>query len=145
MTLNPTSSNVPHIFITIVHESQISLRFALWPALFEIQAILRQVHWMTPNWPWTLQCQITLYYITTVPESQISLHFALQPAVLELQAILRHVHRMTSKWPWILLGQRYTTYVLLVSPSLKFWSVLLYDQRFPWYSTLYKIPHWLPY
>ena len=29
-------------------------------SLFNIQAILRQVHRMTPNWPWTLQDQITL-------------------------------------------------------------------------------------
>ncbi len=136
--LEPYKVKLPYICITSVHDSQTLVRFALRPALFEIQATLRQVHRMTPNWPWTLQCQITLYYITTVPESQISLRFALQPEVLELQAILRHVHWMTSKWPWTLLGQRYTTYVLLVSPSPKFCSVLLYDQRFPWYSTFYN-------
>ncbi len=48
MTLNPTSSNVPHIFITIVPESQISLRFAILPAIFNIQAYLGQVHQITP-------------------------------------------------------------------------------------------------
>ncbi len=55
--LDLTSSNVPHIFITIVPESQISLRFALRPAFFNIQAIWRQVHRMIPKWPWTLQGQ----------------------------------------------------------------------------------------
>ena len=57
MTLNPTNSNVLHIFITIVPESQVSLRFALRPAFFNVQAILRQVHQMTPKWHWTLQGQ----------------------------------------------------------------------------------------
>ena len=54
-------------------------------AIFEIQAILRQVHWMTSNWPWTLQGQITLSSITTLHESQIPLSFALRPAVFELR------------------------------------------------------------
>ncbi len=95
--LEPHKVKLPYICITSVRDSQILVRFALWPALFEIQAILRQVHRMTPNWPWTL------------------------------------------------LGQRYTTYVLLVSPSPKFCSVLLYDQRFPWYRTFYNSPlHSLP-
>ncbi len=136
--LEPHRVKLPYICITSVRDYQILVRFALWPALFEIQA--RQVHRMTPNWSWILQCQITLYYITTVPECQISLRFALWPAVLELQAILRHVHRITSKLPWTLLGQRYTTYVLLVSPTPKFCFVLLYEQRFPWYSTFYNSP-----
>ncbi len=47
----------PYTFITIVPESQISLCFALRPAFFNKQAILRQVHRMTPKWPWTLQGQ----------------------------------------------------------------------------------------
>ncbi len=49
MTLNPTRSKVPHICFTSTHGSQISLRFALRPAVLEIQAILRQVHRMTPR------------------------------------------------------------------------------------------------
>ncbi len=32
-------SKVPHIHITIKPGSQISLRFALWPAVVELQAI----------------------------------------------------------------------------------------------------------
>ncbi len=58
---------LPYICITSVRDSQISLRFALRPALFETQAILRQVHQMTSNWPWTLQRQITLYLYNNCP------------------------------------------------------------------------------
>ncbi len=69
MTLNPTSSIVPHIFITTVPESQISLRFALRPAFFNIQAILRQVHQMTPKWPWILQGHRYPIYVLLVSMS----------------------------------------------------------------------------
>ncbi len=125
MTLNAKRSYVPHICATSIHESQISLHFALWTAVFEIQAILRQVHRMTPN-DLTLQGQIAHTCITTLPESQISLNFTVQ-VDFDIQAILRQVHRMTPKWAWTLQGQRYPTYVSLIFPSLKFWSVLLYD------------------
>ena len=77
---------------------------------------------------------------TTVPEPQISLHFVLRPAIFELQAIFRQVHRMTPKGSWTLQDQRYTTYVLLVSSSPKFHSVLLYDQPFSKYRTFYNYP-----
>ncbi len=45
MTLNPTRSSVPHICITSIPESQISVLFTLWPAV----AVLRQVRQMTLN------------------------------------------------------------------------------------------------
>ncbi len=46
MTLNPTRSNAPHVFVTSVTESQISFHFALRPAVFEL-------HFKTnaPKWP----------------------------------------------------------------------------------------------
>ena len=66
VTLNQARSNYP-LCMTSVRDSQISLRFALRPALFKIQAILRQVHQMTPNWPWALQRQITLYLYNNCP------------------------------------------------------------------------------
>ncbi len=34
---------------------KISPQFSLRPAVFELQTILRHVHWTTPEWPWTLQ------------------------------------------------------------------------------------------
>ncbi len=42
MTLNITRSYVPHIYVTSILESQFSRHFALRPAVFELQAILRQ-------------------------------------------------------------------------------------------------------
>ena len=56
-----------YICIISVRDSQISLRFTLRPALLEIQAILRKVHQMTPNWLWILQRQITLYLYNNCP------------------------------------------------------------------------------
>ena len=52
---------LPYICVTGIPNSQISPRFALRPVVFELHTILRQVHWMTPNWHSTLQRQITLY------------------------------------------------------------------------------------
>ncbi len=67
ITLNPTRSNVPHICVPSIHESQILLRFVLRPAFFEIQAILRHMQQMTPKWPWTLQGQWCCIYVVTSP------------------------------------------------------------------------------
>ncbi len=58
--------------------------------------------------------------VSGIRESHISLRVALRRARFEVQAILRQVHRMTPKWPQTLQSHRYTTYVLLVSPSPKF-------------------------
>ena len=75
MTLNPTRSKVPHICVTSIPESQISVRFALRPAIFELQAILRQVDRMTPKRPRLLECERCPIYVTNNPGSQISPHF----------------------------------------------------------------------
>ena len=80
MTLDTTKSYVPHIYhayATSIHESQISLRFALQPAVSEIQAILRQVNWMTPKWHWTPQGHMCHIYVTSIHEPQISLNVKL--------------------------------------------------------------------
>ena len=59
MTLNIKSSRVTHRHATITPPppSRISLRFAPWSSVFELQAILRQLLQMTPKWNWTLKCQ----------------------------------------------------------------------------------------
>ena len=44
----------PIYMFTATPDFQISLRFSL-RTVFELQAILRQVHQMTPKWPWTLK------------------------------------------------------------------------------------------
>ena len=96
MTLNPTMSNIPYICDITIHESQISVRFTHHPAVFETQAILRQVLRMTPTWPWTLQGQMYPHiFVASIHDSQISLSFVLWPAVFEIEVILRPVYRMT--------------------------------------------------
>ncbi len=62
-TLNTKRSNVPHTHVVTNPESQISLCFALWVAIFELQAILRQVHQKTPKWPGTLEGHMHPIYI----------------------------------------------------------------------------------
>ncbi len=72
LTLNPTRSNhTTYICITSVPESPISLHFSVRPATVEIQAILRQLHWMTPKWPWSLQGQRYPIYVLLVSTSHI--------------------------------------------------------------------------
>ncbi len=89
--------------------SQISILFALRPAIFELQAILRQAHRLTPKWLWMLKGQRYPIYMLQL----LSLKFhslPLQPADFELQAILKQAHRMTPKWHWTIKGQRYPIY-----------------------------------
>ena len=52
---------------TSVPESQISVRFALRQAIFQIEAILGQVHRMTPMTHWTLQGQIYPILVSMSP------------------------------------------------------------------------------
>ncbi len=88
MTLNTTKSYVPHIYVTSIHKSRISRRFALRWLKY------RSFGDKCTEWP-----QIEPYnvkspykYITTVPESQISRRCALRPAIFELRAILRQTN-----------------------------------------------------
>ncbi len=55
ITLNTKRSNVSHIHVTATPDSQISVSFALRPAVSEHQAILRQVRRMTPPPPFDLE------------------------------------------------------------------------------------------
>ena len=102
--LEPCKVKVPYICITSIPDSQISLRFALWPGVFEIQAILS-----APNDSKmtliTTRSYVPHIYATSIHESQISLHFAPRRSIFEIKAMLRQVHRMTSNWPWTLQGQ----------------------------------------
>ncbi len=143
MTLNPTSSNVPHIFITIVPESQISLRFALRPAFFNIQAILRQVHQMTPKWPWTLQGHrypINVLLVSTSPKfHSVSLYD-------KQFSGYRPFWEKCTKWPQIDLEHyklKCSPYVLIVPMIPKFHSVSLYKAVFIRYRAFWdKCTEW---
>ncbi len=69
--LEPYKVKLRYIYVL-----QISTRpkfhcFALRRAVFELQAILRKVHWMTPKWPWTLQghrYQINVLLVSMSPK-----------------------------------------------------------------------------
>ncbi len=135
----------PQICVTGMLESQISLRFTLPPAVFDLLAILRQVHWMPPKWPWALQGQ--RYPIYAVSESQISVRFVVQRTIFALQVILR---QMTPKWHWTL--PPYIRYWYRVSNFTQFHSTIsrgwvicyfetsgLDDPKWSWNNTITHI------
>ena len=49
-------------------ETQLSLRFTLWPAILKIQGCRKSsMHQMTPEWPQALKCQTYLVYTEYSP------------------------------------------------------------------------------
>ncbi len=86
LTLNTTGyTYVPHICVTSI-QSHISFSFALRPAVFKIQAILRTCTEWSETYLELYHVKLPDINVTTVPESQISPRVALRPAVFELQA-----------------------------------------------------------
>ena len=84
-----------------VDGSIISICFRSVGNLFELQAILREVHRMVPKMTLnTTRSKVPHICFTSVHGSQISASFALQPVVLELQAI----SDKCSEWPQISLN-----------------------------------------
>ncbi len=57
ITFNTNSSKYTPYIVYCTTLSTKFTRFALQPSIFELQAILRQVHWITPKLPWTLKGQ----------------------------------------------------------------------------------------
>ncbi len=76
LTLNTTKSKVPYICVTTVPESQISVRFALRPAIFELHVIL------TLN---TTRSKVPPICVTNVQSPKY------QPILLYDQPVLRHM------------------------------------------------------
>ncbi len=72
MTLNTKRSKVPHIHACNNYPQVPNFTpFHSTVRRFELQAILRQVHWMTPKWPWRLIGQrypIHVLYISLSPK-----------------------------------------------------------------------------
>ena len=104
INLNTTRWNVPHICVTSVYNNQISVSFALRPAVFDLQAILRKLHRNDPKMTLNPTRSMHPTCVASIRESQISLRFVLRPALIDIQATLRQVHWMTPKWPWTLQG-----------------------------------------
>ncbi len=138
MTINPTKSNVPHIYITSVPESHILLSFALRPEFSRYMQFWNICTELLHIDLEPYKAKLSYICVTALPESQISLHFALPPPVFEIQAIFRQVSRMTLNWPRTLQGRMYLIYVLLVSTSPIFHSFSLYDQPFSSYRLFWQ-------
>ncbi len=119
MTLNIKRFKVPHV--QLPPKSHISILFALRSAVFQLQTILRQVHWTTPN---DLKHYKVEGFPYTYPPSQNAIRFSLRPAVFELQVILRQVHRVTLNDKTLKVKGTPYTY------PAKFQSVLPYVQPF---------------
>ncbi len=74
--------------------SQISLRFALRPALFPIHGWKSQMHRITLHWPWTLNLP---WYTKYFPWGPNCGHFHLRPAIFEIQCSRKsEMHWITS-------------------------------------------------
>ncbi len=74
--------------------------FRLWPAFSPLHSILRQLHRITTQWPWTLctRSDATNICVISVVVSRISLRFALRPAAFQT------VTRYRSRHPSNVLG-----------------------------------------
>ena len=77
------------IYVHVRHASpkyQTSIHSTLWPAIFELQAILRQAHHMTQN---DLEhSQVKCIHCTRTPKFQISFCFPLWLAISKIPAII---------------------------------------------------------
>ena len=144
--LNPTRSPVPHIGVTSIHESHISLRFGLWPAVFKIQAILKKK--TTPTDP----------KMTLNPTGQIHhIHVLLVSMTPKFRSIslydqpfskYRQFWGKCTEWPqndlkpYKVKGTSYVFYyyprvcVLSISLSIKFHLIFLDDQPFSRYNVV---------
>ena len=99
----------PHVFI-VAPSIKRSVRFALRPSVFNMQAILRQVQRMITNALDDPKMKLNTIRqpahhicVTSVLKSYIQVLFTPWPAIYVLQDILRIiVDRMTPKWPWTL-------------------------------------------
>ena len=91
------------IYVLLVSQSlEISLHFSLRNTVFEIQAILRQVHWMTSKWPKNLQGQVYPIYVLLVSKSPKFISFALRPA--SCCSVAGHFEKGASNYPKMTLN-----------------------------------------
>ncbi len=118
-------TKVPHTFLVVFHSLKIQF-FSLWPVIFKLQAILRQVHRIIhPNNNRNLlHCNMkaTLhmccYKVTGIP------NFILWRSIFKIQ-----VHRMTPECPNYWTVNRHPENTNL-PPPLKVCSVSFNDQPF---------------
>ncbi len=120
------------MYVTITSESQSSIHFTIWLTMFELQAIVRWVHQMSPNWLQTLKGRrypIYILQLPPIPNLSLSLYGYLFSSY-------RSFWDKCTEWPKNDL-QRYPIYMLQLPPGPKFHSVSLYGQPFSNYR------HWM--
>ncbi len=130
MNLKPTRASVPLTCVTSIHEVPNFIRFALRPAVVELQPFWEKCTKWPQNDLERYKVNLLLHTcITSVPDSQISIPFAVRPAVFETQAIW---YKFT-KWPQTSLEPYKVNllYTFITSvPNSQISLRLLYDQLF---------------
>ncbi len=132
LTLSPTTSNIYHICVTSIHESQHLFGFALRTAAFETQASLKKnVHQMPPppkKWRWKWRSKVSHICITSIPKCQILSYFLYDNRFRDTK--LSEMHQVTSECPWTLTSQKYRVNIKHQPLGSKVLSVSLYYQLF---------------
>ncbi len=125
---------------------QISVLFTLQPVVFELQAILRQLHWITPVTLNTSRYSIPGVYVFWSPKfhsillyKQLFFFVCLFCFVFWDAGHFEKSAPMTPKWPWTLQSQMYPMYILLLprvtnfspfhSMANRFWVAGYFEKR----------------
>ncbi len=131
MILNTTRSKVSHTH-SLLRFTNFDFHFALWPAVFKLDATLTQVHRMTSKWPWIIRStvpQICVILYSKQPETQISIRFALRQAVFWVTGPFWGKY---IEWPGVTLNTKchvsHVCHSSTLSPS--FQSGVVYGQPF---------------
>ena len=121
ITLYTNRPKVSHRCSASTTESQISIRFTLWPTVFKLHTPFVISAPKDSKSPWTLQCERYPMYMSLV---SLNPKFKLVSLYGQLFSIYIPFwvkwHQMTPKWPWTLRSQRYPMYILLVSLHFPF-------------------------
>ncbi len=142
-------SNVLYIHWLPPQEVQILIRFDLRLAVSKIQHVQgrwkSEMHRMNQNWNWTLNSQkFSIYTKIHTPEAQALVRFTLRLATFRDTTCTWSAKRSgCTEWPQTELEHLTvkSVYTKDLPMRSKFWSVSLYDQRFPGYCTFcnYKL------
>ncbi len=89
----------------------------------------------------TWQSKVLFIHLILTHEVQIFVRFALRLGVSKIQGRQKsEMHRVTPNWISTLYSQKYLIYTKCLPLRSIFWSISLYDQRFPRYRTFYNSP-----
>ncbi len=124
---------------SITAESQISLRFTLRPTLFNLQAILRQVHWMTLMILNTTRSKVPIYIYHSFPRDPNLTPFRSTASCFRVTG---HFETSVPNYPKMIWNPKTVKgnpccSMLQLPRSRKFRSVSLYDLPFPRYCLFF--------